>query len=285
MAISTRIKKLLNQGLGRLGLKVETTVHDRALKDEVARLDESNHFVGPVFPNPSSISDCSGEFVLDPIRNGLVESVSWDDLVVRGLRFDAENPWFVSPDSDAYVAVLGRARPRRVVEVGCGNSTLIARAAVEALDLPTKIICIDPQPRRELGGLPDELIPFRVECAESTNLLLGLGRDDVLFIDSSHRSCTGSDVNFLFMDIIPRLSPGVIVHVHDVFLPFEYPRDWVVEGRDWNEQYILHALLQGNERIEVLWPGRWLQHALPDFSAAFPRLTTGVAQSFWFRIR
>ena len=97
---------------------------------------------------------------------------------------------------------------------------------------------------------------------------------DVLFIDSSHTVKIGGDVNYLFLEVLPRLKPGVIVHVHDIFLPFEYRRDWVMEEfRFWTEQYLLQAFLTFNSEFEVLMANSYLAHGyLEDLKAAFPSL-------------
>jgi len=110
---------------------------------------------------------------------------------------------------------------------------------------------------------------------------------DILFIDSSHVSCLGSDVNFEIFEILPNLPKGVVVHLHDIFLPFEYPREWVVERRwYWNEQYLLYAFLRMNDAFEVLMPNRYMirRHSA-RVSAALPFLG-GLAHSgvsFWMQ--
>ena len=118
---------------------------------------------------------------------------------------------------------------------------------------------------------------------------------DVLFIDSSHTVKIGGDVNYLFLEVLPRLEPGVIVHIHDIFLPFEYRRDWVLdEFRFWTEQYLLQAFLTFNSEFEVLMANSYMAHGyLDDLKAAFPSLEKVKATvpnsvrfgggSFWMR--
>jgi hypothetical protein len=109
----------------------------------------------------------------------------------------------------------------------------------------------------------------------------------VLFIDSSHVSKVGGDVNFLFLEVLPRLRPGVIVHLHDVFLPAEYPRDWVVEkGRFWTEQYLLQAFLTFNDAWEILLANNYLglEHA-EALRTTFPTSPWWGGGSFWMRRR
>jgi hypothetical protein len=109
----------------------------------------------------------------------------------------------------------------------------------------------------------------------------------MLFIDSSHTVKIGSDVNYLFLEVLPRLRPGVIVHVHDIFLPFEYRRDWVLdELRFWTEQYLLQAFLQFNSEFEVLMANSYLNHYYhEELKATFPDLTWWEGGSFWMRRR
>ena len=108
---------------------------------------------------------------------------------------------------------------------------------------------------------------------------------DILFIDSSHTVKIGSDVNYLFLEVLPRLRPGVIVHVHDIFLPFEYRRDWVLEEfRFWTEQYLLQSFLTFNSEFEVLMANYYLYHYHQDqLKAVFPNLSSWIGGSFWLR--
>ena len=108
---------------------------------------------------------------------------------------------------------------------------------------------------------------------------------DILFIDSSHTVKIGSDVNYLFLEVLPRLRPGVIVHVHDIFLPFEYRRDWVLEEfRFWTEQYLLQSFLTFNSEFEVLMANYYLFHYHQDqLKAVFPNLSSWIGGSFWLR--
>ena len=114
-----------------------------------------------------------------------------------------------------------------------------------------------------------------------------LRENDILFIDSSHVLKIGSDVEFLFLEVLPRLNPGVIVHIHDIFLPANYPRRWVVdELRFWNEQYILQAFLAFNRAFEVLWAASYMNIKHPErLESAFPSYKRGQRPpgSFWMR--
>jgi len=177
------------------------------------------------------------------------------------------NPWFTSLDAVALCGMLIRHDPRLLIEIGSGNSTKFARHVIAARNLRTKIISIDPQPRAEIDALCDEVIRAPAESVDPA-LFARLKPGDILFIDSSHRSLENSDVTALFLDVLPDLTPGVIVHVHDVYLPYDYPPQ--AEGLMYNEQYLLAALLLGE--------ASWLEPTLPCFFAAQdPRLSAHLA--------
>jgi hypothetical protein len=113
-----------------------------------------------------------------------------------------------------------------------------------------------------------------------------LGADDILFIDSSHVLRIGSDVQYLFLEVLPRLAPGVLVHIHDIFMPAEYPREWVLtHGYFWTEQYLLQAFLTFNTSWEVIWAGSFMQlNHRESLACAFPQaVLDAMPGSFWIR--
>ncbi len=149
--------------------------------------------------------------------------------------------------------------------IGGGYSTLLARRALAKNSDGAEHICIEPfeQPWLSNIGLT-QLIRSRVECVP-LGLFRSLGSNDILFIDSSHVLRTGGDVWYEYLRILPTLNPGVLVHAHDIFLPFPYPRDWLLtERRYWTEQYLLQALLQDNSRFKVLLALHLLSKERPD---------------------
>lgn len=173
-------------------------------------------------------------------------------------HFHDGNSQFGPVDARVLFAMLRLLRPRRVLEIGSGYSTLLS-ADVNARFLggTTTITCVEPFPRPFLHRLHSSgqirLIEQRAQEVPAEPFA-ELQAGDLLFIDSSHVCKTGSDVNRLYLDVLPRLAPGVIVHVHDIFFPHDYPPDWVLEhGFSWNEQYLLQALLLGNAGFRVLY--------------------------------
>jgi len=176
--------------------------------------------------------------------------------------------------------------PESIVEVGSGWSSLVLGQAA-AKNKNSALICIDPFPSNFVRkGIPAlrSLIEKKVQDID-LEFFTQLDSGDILFIDSSHTVKIGGDVNYLFLEVLPRLKPGVIVHVHDIFLPFDYRRDWVVdEFRFWSEQYLLQAFLAFNSEFEVLLANSYLNHYhQQDLKAAFPDLSSWAGGSFWMR--
>ncbi|MCU4121180.1 class I SAM-dependent methyltransferase [Variovorax sp. N23] len=111
-----------------------------------------------------------------------------------------------------------------------------------------------------------------------------LGENDVLFIDSTHVSKVGSDVNRLLFEIFPLLAPGVVIHLHDIFYPFEYPKAWILEGRAWNEAYLVRAFLQDNARFQVLLMNTFMSHFHREFfEQQMPLCLHNEGASLWLR--
>jgi hypothetical protein len=177
-------------------------------------------------------------------------------------------------------------RPSRIIEVGGGYSTLLLALAARRNE-NTALTCIEPDPidplRSEIPGL-EALIRTRVENI-GLPFFEQLQAGDVLFIDSSHTVRIGGDVNYLFLEVLPHLKPGVIVHVHDIFFPFEYPRKWAMEQRRfWTEQYLLQAFLAFNGEFEVLVGVQYLlAHWSDQVRATFPNSPALKGGSFWMQ--
>jgi hypothetical protein len=157
-----------------------------------------------------------------------------------------EQDWFPTLDAVAAYTMVRWHAPRRIIEVGSGHSTRFLARAVADAGLTTTITAIDPQPRATLAGLRGvAFIPAVVQTADPA-LFADLQPGDVLFVDSSHILMPGSDVDWLFNRILPGLPDGVLLHIHDIFLPDDYPPDWLWRG--YNEQQLIGALLAGGFR-------------------------------------
>jgi predicted O-methyltransferase YrrM len=199
------------------------------------------------------------------------------------------NNWLPPFDAAALYSMIRTQRPRRYVEVGSGMSTRFVHRAVRDHGLPTTITSIDPQPRATVDSICDTVVRCPLEEAD-LDVFARLDAGDVLFVDSSHRVLTNSDVTVVFMDVLPNLKPGVLVHFHDIWLPYDYPDRW----KHWyfNEQYLLASvLLAAPDRFEVLLPSMFAS-IHPDLSRVLPPLwdDLGLAGfpahggSFWMRV-
>lgn len=198
-------------------------------------------------------------------------------------RYDPGNDQFPLQDAALLRALLLELRPRRMVEVGCGWSTTVAARAIADGDLGTELTCVEPYPRDFLASIA-QVSTLRVERVEHTPMTVftALEAGDVLFVDSSHVAKTGSDVVHLVLQVLPRLADGVIVHVHDVFWPDDYPQGWVRAGFGWNEQYLLQAYLAGHARTHVLALNHWLARRHPDAVEAALGPVGVDGSSVWF---
>jgi predicted O-methyltransferase YrrM/BMFP domain-containing protein YqiC len=175
-------------------------------------------------------------------------------------EYFADNDQFPILDAWLLEGLLRHFRPRRMIEVGSGFSTLVAaRVNRESLGGQIDFVAIEPYPRQFLIDGVEGLSSLRVEQVQDTPLdvFAQLSDNDVLFIDTSHTVKTGGDVTWLHNEVVPRLAPGVLVHVHDIFLPGDYPEQWVGEGWGWNEQYLVQAFLAFNSAFEVLIGASW----------------------------
>jgi hypothetical protein len=187
------------------------------------------------------------------------------------------NPQFNFVDGYVWYCMIRRFMPRRIVEVGSGYSTCLAAQALMAngeRGYPgCELTAIEPYPNRTLvDGFPglSRLIQKRVQDVP-LSVFLELRENDVLFVDSSHVMKTGSDVQYIILEVLPSIRRGVIVHFHDVFWPLEYPKKWVLSMlRFWNEQYALQAFMAFNRDFEVLWASSFMQSRYPEkLRAAF----------------
>lgn len=277
------IKTVANRLLNPVGMKLEGLKADRLERERLQVLSDSGHFQRQIFPVCYPVSAEWVESIFAACETFAEGIQRLENSTTNDVGYSVDNDYFFSPDADVLYATLRDTQPRRYVEIGSGNSTRLARQAIIDGDLSTTICCVDPEPRIEVSAYADTLHKTPVEHVDA-DLIRSLDVGDILFIDSSHLVRTGSDVNVLLLQIFPELKPGVLVHIHDIFLPYEYPIGWVSAGWGFNEQYLLQALLQFSQGIEVLWPGHFLQKTMEGFRQRFPLMrASDNAQSFWLR--
>jgi predicted O-methyltransferase YrrM len=165
-------------------------------------------------------------------------------------------------------AMVRHFTPARIIEVGSGFSTRVSARALRSNHddgHPGELTAIEPYPSEALRSGFDGLSRLVTQKVEDVDLEFFdvLEEGDILFIDSSHVVRTGGDVNYLYLEVLPRLNKGVVIHIHDIFFPLEYPKDWVIGNRRfWTEQYGLQMFLAFNSAFRVLWCGSlmYLRH-------------------------
>jgi predicted O-methyltransferase YrrM len=285
MSFRSNVKYKMNEWLSHLNLKIETRTADRAERARLLNLEQAGHFRNQVFPVLPQIARCDPSPLLGALDKHRLQTSRFARPKADGI-YSFSNDYFTSPDAEVAYALVRLLQPKRIVEIGSGNSTYLFREAITDGSLNTKLVSIDPSPRREVQSVADQVTRRRLEDVPSSDLQGVLQSDDILFIDSSHEIRSGNDVVSVFLRTIPELRRGVVIHVHDIFLPFEYPRDWIVDNTlnvNWAEQYLVQAMLQASDQFEVLWPGHFLQRTLPNFNDHFGSNPVGVAKSLWLR--
>lgn len=155
-------------------------------------------------------------------------------------------------DIVAIYTMLAEHRPKKYLEIGSGNSTKVAYKAKKEQGLATEIISIDPMPRAEIDALADRVIRKPFEDIDF-DIVDELEAGDILFVDNSHRVLPNSDAMVFFMEILPRLKKGVLVHIHDIYIPYDYPQ--FMCDRSYSEQYALASFVLANpEKFKTIFP-------------------------------
>jgi hypothetical protein len=194
------------------------------------------------------------------------------------------NGFYPTPDAELYAAMIAWARPETIIEIGSGYSTVIARSAITHLGLKCDIHTIDPQPRRDIANMADRIEYKPVE--QSSLADHQMAESTLLFIDSSHVCRSDGDLPFLYCRILPMLPAGVLVHIHDIFVPFDYPDNYF--ERFYTEQYLLQALLAQSTKFEVVLATHYLsrEHAAAMQAVFGPAVGDDplfFGASFWMR--
>lgn len=154
--------------------------------------------------------------------------------------------------------MLSEFRPTKYIEIGSGNSTKVARKAIKESNLKTEITSIDPFPRANIDHLADKIIrqPFE-DIQDNKFIVESLNENDILFMDNSHRCFPNSDVTICFLELLPYLKKGVIIHIHDIYLPYDYPQ--FMCDRFYNEQYMLASFILANaEKYKSILPNYFI---------------------------
>ena len=294
-ALSDRLTRRLTERLGRrLARGAEPTRH--VVLDYPIRPEPRWGWGKPPHPRLHEIVSRSR----DAARTTLERVLAYRDDLVRIPR-DADpdsgepawrNVWLPGLDAASLYGIVRAQAPRRYLEIGSGVSTAFARRAIRDGGLATKITSIDPSPRRAIDALCDEVVrrPLEDVALETFD---ALEPGDVLFVDSSHHAFMNSDATVVFLEVLPRLRPGVWVQIHDVFLPYDYPAETWPTFRFYSEQYLLAAMLLANpDAIEIVLPCAFVSED-PELSRVLDPLWSAMPMegvhrtggSFWFVTR
>jgi len=208
----------------------------------------------------------------------------------KNLRFFFENPSYSYSDAIFLYCMIRHAQPQKIIEVGSGHSSCVILDTNE-LFFDNTISCtfIDPYPQLLLSLIKDcdksksEIIEKKLQDVDMDKFS-DLSAGDILFIDSTHVAKVNSDVNYAFFKILPNLKSGVYIHFHDVFYPFEYPKEWIYEGRAWNEVYLLRAFIQYNNAYKIQFFNTFLEHFHKDiFMSGMPICMKNTGGSIWIK--
>jgi predicted O-methyltransferase YrrM len=302
MAALTAVMAPLAWAVARAG---KNTPLSRAVLDRAGLAFVRKHYYTPVIDagdirHPlDAARDLPGVDLNEAGQRALIAKFHYaDELAALPLkkpavdRFGYENSTYAEGDAEMLYNMIRHFRPKRIVEVGSGQSTLMAMEAISAnrrgdAAYDCRVTCIEPFEQPWLERLGVEVIRKRVEdCPD--DLVRSLAANDFFFIDSSHVIRPQGDVLHLYQRLVPQVAGGVIVQVHDVFTPRDYPAKWVIDDRRlWNEQYLMEAFLAFNPAFEVLLAVNWLANDRRDWlPAACPMLMKKPGKepgAFWMR--
>ena len=266
------------------------------------------HFYSPI-PDINELQNIDGEFIgctskkipgvelnddeqLELLKrfSGFYREMPFQAEKQEGLRYYFENPAYSYSDAILLHCMIRHLKPNRIIEVGSGfSSCMILDTNDLFFDGSLATTFIEPYPEllMSLIGDPDqdriEIIPSRLQDVDLSKFD-ELEENDILFIDSTHVSKINSDVNRIFFDVLPRLSTGVHVHFHDIFFPFEYPREWLLEGRAWNEAYMLKAFLQFNHAFHPVLMNTYMTNFHESFfEENMPLCLKNTGASIWLK--
>jgi predicted O-methyltransferase YrrM len=225
---------------------------------------------------------------LQEFKDIFYKDLPFTDKPNQKLRYYYENDWYSYADAIILYCMMRKIQPRQIIEVGAGYSSAVMMDVNELFfDTRIKITFIEPYAHRLLSLMKKSdrnqyfIIEKNLQCVD-LNAFQTLDSNDILFVDSSHVAKIDSDVNYLIFQILPSLRKGVFIHFHDVFFPFEYPMEWIYEGRAWNEAYLLRSFLQYNESFEIVYWNDYLNRShREEVAKAMPLNLKNTGSSIW----
>jgi predicted O-methyltransferase YrrM len=255
----------------------------------------NGHGAGGPHPQLNSIVDAEREAYKNRLKGFLqykevFHSIKKSDQETNDDHPAWNNDFLPGLDIVAMYSLLRELNPKQYIEIGSGNSTKVVRKAITEGELQTKITSIDPYPRAQIDAMADSVIRKPVEDIDDYSFITDLEAGDILFIDNSHRCLPNSDVTVCFLELLPNLKPGVIVHVHDIYIPYDYPQ--FMCDRAYSEQYVLAAFMLANpKRYKPVMPNYFVSEDKELSSILEPiwdhENLSGVERhggSFWFEV-
>lgn len=250
---------------------------------------EKEIFDPMIVPKGINLNDKTQKYIFSNISKTYTES-DFPLEAINTKRYFQNNPNYSQGDAIIYAGILKIYKPKKVIEIGSGySSALLLDINENYLKNKTKLIFIEPYTNllKKLMKPRDLKVSQIFETnLEKTNINIfhKLNNNDILFIDSTHVAKIGSDVNHIIFNILPSLNKGVIIHIHDIFYPFEYPKEWVYDGRAWNEDYIVKAFLQFNNHFEIIYFNNYFAQKYKNIvNKNIPNILTNPGGSIWLK--
>lgn len=217
------------------------------------------------------------------------KEMPYENSKQENLRYYFKNGFFAHTDGILLYSLIRHLQPKKIIEIGSGFSSAVMLDTNEHFfDNKIELTFIEPYPERLYGAITEKdkscttIIVDEVQQV-SLDTFEALNEGDILFVDSSHVVKTGSDVCFILFEILPRLKSGVIIHFHDIFYPFEYLKEWVYEGRNWNEDYFVKAFLMYNNQFEIMLFPDYLHKLHKDVYKNMPICYNDFGGSLWLK--
>lgn len=212
--------------------------------------------------------------------------IPFEDTKTENLRYYFNNEYFSYTDAILLFGLMNHVKPKKIIEVGSGySSALMLDVNAMFFDNTIELNFIEPYPDRLnslLTGTQNNCNVLQNKVQEiDVDFFKQLQAGDILFIDSSHISKSGSDLNYLLFKVLPILQDGVYIHFHDIFYPFEYPKEWVYGGRNWNENYLIRAFLMNNEKYTICLFSHYLHLHFPDLFEKMPLTKKNFGGGLW----
>src|SRR5205823_7725468 len=231
----------------------------------------------------------AGELAWVPIIRSLAKDLPFTPNKQNGFLYYFENSAYSYGDGVVLGSMIRHLKPRRILEFGSGFSSCLM-LDINRKYFGDKIHCyfVDPYPGQLRELLDDDsdaahIIESRAQDID-LDLVRSLDANDILFIDSTHVSKAGSDVNFHFFETLPALRPGVFIHIHDIWYPFEYPESWFfTENRSWNEAYLLRAFLMNNQEYKIEFFNHFVACIHPSIARTIPYFTRNCGGAIWLK--